>query len=367
MTNQPTAQTYRAARIQALRDWMREAGLEAVVLYSRENTRYFTGFTGTESYALITADKLQIFLDSRYQEQGKAQCPEYEMIPANSGLLADVNKALQQLGLKKVGLEAEYLPWHLALSLHKANEGVEFLPLTRELAALRVIKDEEELRLLRRAIWISDEAWRQLLPTIRAGQTENQIAAQLEHNMRMLGASCPSFSTIMASGVRGALPHGRATDKEVQAGEAITMDFGALYEGYCSDITRTVFLGTPNPEILKIYEAVLEAQLEGERVLRSGVTGASVHEAARSVLEKHGYAKYFGHGLGHSLGLEIHESPRCSPTYNELLPAGCMMTVEPGVYIPGLGGVRIEDTCLVREKDCEVITAADKSVIVLQA
>lgn len=358
---------YRLDRLSALRAWMSEQKLEAILLYSRENTRYFVGFTGTESYALVTPTAQYIFLDSRYTEQGKTQAANFELVFANTGLLVGVNEVLAKLGLKKIGLEAEYLPWSIQLALQKANPSVEFVPMGSGLAALRVVKDESELATLRKAIWISDEAWRQLLPTIRPGQTENQIAAQLEHNMRMLGASGKSFDTIMASGVRGALPHGRASDKVVEAGEAITMDFGALYEGYGSDITRTVFLGTPNPDILKIYNIVLEAQLAGEKALRAGVYGRDVDAASRQVIRDAGYGEYFGHGLGHSLGIEIHENPRCNPTSEILLQAGCMMTIEPGIYIPGLGGVRIEDTCLIRETDCEVITAADKSVIVLPA
>lgn len=355
----------RLSRLAALRDWLQSNQLDGLVIYSREHTRYYTGFTGTTSYALVTANQLKIYLDSRYLEQGQLQCPESEVVSANQGLLMALGETLEQLKLKRVALEADQLPWNLALQLAKQHPEVQWVPAGADLAALRRIKDESELKALRKAIWISDEAWRQLLPTIRPGQTENQIAAQLEHNMRVLGAQSPSFTTIIASGVRGALPHGVATDKVVEAGEAITMDFGALYEGYCSDITRTIFLGEPNPKILDIYQAVLAAQLAGEKALRAGVTGRFVHEQARAVLEERGYAQYFGHGLGHSLGLEIHEAPGCSPRGETLLEAGCMMTVEPGVYIPGLGGVRIEDTCLIRETDCEVITAATKEVISL--
>lgn len=360
-------QAFRKDRQEHLRTYLKEKGIEGILLYGRENTRYYAGFTGTESLVLIIQDHLDLVLDSRYTEQGKLQCPEFEVHLARAALLAEVQMLVQHYGVKHLGLEADVLPWSALLYLQKALPEVKFFPLQEDLAELRMIKDAGELELLRKAIWISDEAWRQLLPTIQPGQREDQIAAQLEHNMRVLGASGPSFATIMASGVRGALPHGVATDKPVALGEAITMDFGALYQGYCSDITRTIFLGTPNPKILDIYHAVLEAQLAGEKALKAGVTGAFVDAASRSVLEQAGYGEYFGHGLGHSLGLEIHETPRCSPKYNRTLRAGCMMTIEPGVYIPGLGGVRIEDTCLIRQEDCEVITAADKSVIVLHA
>lgn len=365
MANLKKIEVYRARRIAALREWMAERKLESVLLYSRENTRFFAGFTGTESYALITAKDLYLYLDSRYIEQGKIQSSEYMIVPVTKAALTVVSEHLAEIKIKEVGLEADYLPWTMQLTLQRNNPSVKFVPLGSELAELRLIKDEWELAMLRKAIYISDEAWRQLLPTIKAGQTENQVAAQLEHNMRVLGASAPSFTTIIASGLRSALPHGVASDKVIEDGDSITMDFGALYEGYCSDITRTVFLGTPNPKILEIYNIVLKAQTAGEKFLRAGVKGKDVDAVARNIINDAGYGEYFGHGLGHSLGLEIHESPRCSKYCDTVLQAGSMMTVEPGIYIPGVGGVRIEDTCLVREHDCEVITAATKEVVLL--
>lgn len=358
---------YIQERLFKLRKLLRAKNIDAILLFGRVNTQYYTGFTGTDSYAIVEAnnDKQYIFLDSRYIEQGKVQCTEYEVVNANNGLLKNALDKIENQGYKTVALEAEYMPWHLVLSCQKMLKEVEFVPLNEELAEIRVIKDELELELLRKAIWISDEAFKLLIPEIRRGMTENQIAARLEYHMRCLGATSPSFTTICASGVRGALPHGVASDKIVEDGEAITIDFGALYKGYCSDITRTIFLGEPNPEILKIYNVVLEAQLAAEKFIKAGVAGKDAHEVAAKIIRDAGYGQYFGHGLGHSLGLEIHESPSASPRSSAALPAGSFITVEPGIYVPGLGGVRIEDTCLVLEDGLEVITSADKSIIIL--
>lgn len=370
--------SFRTKRLERLKSLLKEKKLDALLLYSRVNTQYFTGFTGTDSFALICAEAKEpacshyIFLDSRYTEQGKIQCVDACRLPATNGHLNAAVEKIADLGLASVAVEAEYLPLELYLSLkEKLNKSssttqVEVLK-SSDLSPLRYIKDEYEIACLRKAISISDQALARLLPEIKVGMTETEIAARLEYHQRMLGASGTSFTTICASGVRGALPHGIASDKKVAYGEAITLDFGCLYEGYCSDITRTIFLGKPQEEIYKIYHIVLEAQLAAEAFIRPGVLGKEAHKIAADIIAKHGYGEYFGHGLGHSLGLEIHELPSASPKSEAKFEAGMLITVEPGIYVPGLGGVRIEDTCLVTEDGLEILTSADKSVIVLEA
>lgn len=358
-------------RLMKLRKLLKEQLCDALFLYGRVNTQYFTGFTGSDSFALILTEdnaalaEQYIFLDSRYTEQGKAQCPLFQQEAMKEGILKDCIAKIKEKNLKTVAVEAEYLTLQYSQILSKELPDVTFLPLGKELSALRVVKDAEELKAIKKAIEIADEAFALLLPEIKVGMKETEVAAKLEYFMRKLGASGTSFNTICASGHRGALPHGVASEKRIEAGEAITLDFGCIYQGYCSDITRTIFLGTPQPEILKIYEVVLEAQEAAEKFIKAGVLGSEAHKVAADIIAKHGYGAYFGHGLGHSLGLEIHELPSASPRGTEPLPAGSLITVEPGIYVPGLGGVRIEDTCLVTENGLEILTKADKSVLVL--
>lgn len=359
---------YRAKRLESLRNLLKEQNLDGFFIYGRVNTQYFTGFTGSDSFSLIVTDKESeqyIFLDSRYTEQGKIQCQDFIREDFKEGILADCIEKIRSLNLKRVAVEADYLTLNYLEILKTRLPEVEFVALGQDLARLRFVKDEQELQALRKAIKIADDAFALLLPEIKVGMKESEIAARLEYHMRALGASGTSFNTICASGWRGALPHGVASEKVVEAGEAITLDFGCLYQGYCSDITRTIFLGEPNPEILKIYNVVLEAQLAAEDYIKAGVIGADAHKVAADIISKHGYGQYFGHGLGHSLGLEIHELPSASPRGLEPLPAGSLITVEPGIYVAGLGGVRIEDTCLVTEDGLEILTQADKSVIIL--
>lgn len=359
---------FREKRLERLRSVLKDQAAEAFFIYGRVNTQYFTGFTGSDSFALISTEEEKgqyIFLDSRYTEQGKIQCPLFIQAPFKEGILSDCIETIKRLNFKTVVVEADYLTLNYLKILEQRLPEVKFIPLGAELSKLRYIKDEAEIQSLRKAIKIADDAFALLLPEIKVGMKESEIAARLEYHMRALGAAGTSFTTICASGWRGALPHGVASDKVVEAGEAITLDFGCIYQGYCSDITRTIFLGEPNPEILKIYKVVLEAQLAAENYIKAGVIGADAHKVAADIIAQHGYGAYFGHGLGHSLGLEIHESPSASPRGLEPLPAGSLITVEPGIYVPGLGGVRIEDTCLVTETGLEILTQADKSIIVL--
>lgn len=358
---------YKSQRLLALREVLKNNDIDAILLYGRVNTQYFTAFTGSTSFALIETDtdNQYIFVDSRYTQQAEKECPDYIKIDANSGLYSAVTSMIDEKKYKNLAFESAYMDCDLYFFLQKKLSAVKLVPLNEELSNLRIIKDEYELSCLRKAISISDEAFKMLLPEIKAGMSEKQIAAKLEYHMKCLGASDPSFATICASGYRGAMPHGIASDKIVEYGEAITLDFGALYKGYCSDITRTIFLGEPDKEILKIYNVVLKAQLEAEKFIKAGILGSEAHKVAADIIAENGYGQYFGHGLGHSLGLEIHESPSASPRGDKVLPAGSLITVEPGIYVPGLGGVRIEDTCLVKEDGLEVITAADKSVIIL--
>ncbi len=352
-------------RLNILRRLLREENLEALLIYGRENTHYLTGFTGSTSFALITLDQSILFVDSRYTTQASSQCPGSLVVQEQSSLCLAVCKKIEQLQLQNIGLEDETITLALYHEIKAALPWQNLSAVSKRLSKLRWIKDESELSKIRKAVRIADEALAKTLPSIKAGMRETEVAALLEYQMKLLGADNPSFASIVASGERSALPHGIASEKIIADGDVLLMDFGAIYQGYCSDITRTFFIGRANPKLLEIYGIVLEAQQQAEQMLKAGILGKAAHQVAADVISKAGYGDYFGHGLGHSLGLEIHEEPRLNSVSETIIPAGVMMTVEPGIYIPGLGGVRIEDTVIVKDGGIEILTQSPKDLSIL--
>jgi len=271
---------------------------------------------------------------------------------------------LRELGVRRLGFEADRLTVDKYLRLSRL--GLELVGAEGLLKRLRAVKDGEELACLRRAAEIAARAWERFYPTIRAGRTEAELAADLVHEMRRLGAEQPVKGRfVVASGPRGASPHGAFTDKPAAEGEFITFDFGAVYRGYVSDLTRTVGLGRVPGELIQAYGVVLEAQRRALQAVSARLTGAELDAVARDYIAARGYGPYFTHSTGHGLGLEIHELPNASRHNRERLPAGSVLTVEPGIYLPGLGGVRIEDNVVVGEDGCEVLTAAATKELVL--
>ncbi|WP_027406253.1 Xaa-Pro peptidase family protein [Anaerovibrio sp. RM50] len=352
-------------RIRALRDYIKDKGLEGVLVSKEENLHYFSGFTGDDTMLVVTHDDAVIVTDFRYVEQAQNEAPEYRIAKQEKGLLLRVSEVIKELGIKKLGFEGGSLvfDWYGKIK-ELVGDGVSFSSL--ELNSLRQIKDQEELNCIRRAVAISDKAFEDIITFIKPGMSENQVAARLEGVMRSLGSQRPAFTTIVASGKRGSLPHGTATEKLINAGEFVTMDYGAVYEGYHSDITRTICLGPADDRQRDVYDAVLKAQLLGLSLVKPGAAGKAVDGAVRRYLHERGYAEYFGHGLGHSLGLEIHEAPTLSPRSTcEALHPNTLITVEPGVYIPDWGGVRIEDTVLVTDTSGEALTSVTKELIEL--
>lgn len=354
------------ARYTRIIEKLEDLGVDAILISSRQNSRYAAGFTGTTSAILMSAKKSEVFVDSRYTEQAKEQCLGFDVAEVPSLFAAAVNSMKQQ-GVKRLGLEERDLTWAQVRNLEQllVDSGVELVPVSQAFSELRSIKDAVELTYLREAVRIADEAWLKTLPVIKVGVSEVYVAAVLEHNMRLLGAEGPSFETIIASGYRSAMPHGVASDKLIEDGDTIVMDFGAIYHGYCSDITRTVFVGRADPTMKRVYEIVLEAQLACEAGLKAGLTGKEGDALARDVIVAAGYGPQFSHSTGHSLGLDVHESPGLSSLYDKALPADCMMTIEPGIYIAGLGGVRIEDLVLLKDDGIEILTQADKGMLIL--
>ncbi|MGL5514812.1 MAG: M24 family metallopeptidase, partial [Sporomusa sp.] len=264
---------------------------------------------------------------------------------------------------ERIGFESDFVTWQVYQQLASCLPAIELVPV--QLDCLRMIKDRQELALLTTAVEIADRAFDQALHMIKPGVTELEIAFELEYRMRKLGAEKPAFDTIVASGVRGSLPHGRASNKVIEAGELVTIDFGAVYQGYHSDMTRTVAVGKATDKQRDIYAVVLAAQLAGIGAVKAGKTGKEIDHIARQIITAAGYGEYFGHGLGHGVGLFIHEDPRLSPAGDIKLAKGMVTSVEPGIYLPDWGGVRIEDLVVVTTAGCTVLTASSKDLIEL--
>ena len=352
-------------RLIGLREYLREQELDGVVVSKLENLHYFSGFTGDDSMLVIGMNTAQLVTDFRYVEQAAREAPDFKVKKQEKGLLKRVAEVINEDGLSRVGFEGGSLcyDWHrkIAGQLHD----VDFTH-SVSLDSLRQVKSQEELACIRRAMEIGDEAFEYILTYIRPGISELDVAAALENCMRQKGSQRPSFDTIVASGKRGSLPHGTATEKLINVGEFVTMDYGAVYKGYHSDMTRTVCMGRADEKQRHVYSTVLKAQELGVSLVQPGASGKEVDRLVRQQIAEAGYGRYFGHGLGHSVGLEIHEEPRLSPSSTcEALAENMLVTVEPGIYIPDWGGVRIEDTVAVREDGCEILTHSPKGLIEL--
>ncbi len=343
--------------IQSLLELLHQKKLTGIFIKGAASIRYFTGFTGGDSLLYIDNTKQIIITDSRYTLQVKQEAPGCQVLEHTQGLWSEADK-VGACGI--VGIDGNYFSYTDWQQLSAALPQMKWQSV--DLTPLRQLKTAEELSLIKQAVAISDEAFEQLLPHIGAGRQESELAAELEYNMRRLGSERAAFATIVASGERSALPHGIASDKIVAAGDFVTFDFGAVYHGYRSDITRTVVVGTAAPWQKEIYDIVLQANLLGEATVKAGVTGQAVDKTVRDYITEQGYGQYFGHGLGHGVGLDIHECPVLNKRDTTVLRPNAVVTVEPGIYIPTQGGVRIEDTVVVTETGCQVLTSVAKQL-----
>ncbi|MBR3099660.1 MAG: aminopeptidase P family protein [Clostridia bacterium] len=340
----------------------------AAVIHDPSNIFYLTeGYSG-EGLVYISAKKRVIITDFRYTEQAEKQAPDFRTVMTDKD--NPHNRRLAELcredGITELRFESNYLSVDTFESLRTAvGEEVSYVPLKYAPQALRQIKTPAETVTMRKAAQITSEAFDAILGKIRPGMTEKELQIELDFTMYRLGAEALAFDTIIASGENGSLCHAIPGQRRLEKGDMITMDFGAKVGGYCSDMTRTVALGQPSPEMLKVYNTVLRAQTMCKAALAAGKNCFDIDKLARDYIDSQGYAGRFGHGLGHCVGIDIHEDPRLSPSCHETLKAGMVITVEPGVYIPGLGGVRIEDTCLVKENGCESLTTAPRELVIL--
>ena len=340
----------------------------AVAVHDPSNMFYLTeGYTG-EGVVFLAGETRVIITDFRYTEQAERQAPGFRVEMTEKGrnhnrILAELAK---EKGITELRAETNYLSVDDFEALRSAlGEEISCVPLNRAPQKIREVKTPAEVVAIRKACAITSEAFDAILPKIRPGMTEKELQIELDFTMLRLGADEFAFDTIIASGENGSLCHAIPGARTLKAGDMITMDFGAKVGGYCSDMTRTVALGQPSEEMRRVYDTVLRAQTMCEDALMAGKTGVEVDKLARDYIDARGYAGRFGHGLGHSVGIDIHEEPRLSQTCTDVLKAGVVITVEPGVYLPGVGGVRIENTCLVKENGCEPLTTADKQLIIL--
>jgi len=345
---------------------LKDRGLDAMLVTSAPGEFYAAGFHG-EGVALITPNKSWYWTDSRYiesAEQEVASAAKVGMLTTGTTYRKLVAAVVEELGIKKIGFEDE----SMSVSTHKLWTdalSVEWVPASNLLTDLRMVKDADELAAMREAQRVTDEAFTEILNYIKPGVTESEIAARLTYIMACKGAERNSFDPIVATGANGSKPHAIPGADLIQPGQFITMDFGCVVKGYCSDMTRTVCLGKPSEEMELVYNTVLKAQLAAIDAIHGGVNGAEIHKIADDIIVAAGYGGKMGHGLGHSLGIEVHESPRFSPAWNKPVPTGAFLSVEPGIYLPGKFGVRIEDVVMLTDDGCIDIANSPKNLIIL--
>lgn len=344
---------------------MHESNLDGVFVYSNENRRYLSGFTGSTGFVIIGKKNMDFVTDFRYMEQAGIQCKGFNVVIHSNNLMEKLADAIKGSGIKKLGIEEDFMTVGFSEEIKKALPEIELLPAKNIFAKLRLKKDKSEIENIRKAAAIADEAFQHILGFIKPGLSEIEVASELEYFMKKKGASGISFKTIAASGVRSSLPHGVASEKIIGDTEFLTLDFGCVYNGYCSDMTRTVFIGKATEKHRKIYDIVLKANIEALKGIKPGITGKAADKIARDIISAEGYGEYFGHGLGHGVGLAVHEDPRLSMLGDNILEADMIVTDEPGIYIPGFGGVRIEDLVLVTEKGAESLSHSPKELIEL--
>jgi len=342
-------------RIKRILDTARKEDADAVLIFNHElsgqpGTRYLSGFSGTESVLLIADDGKFIFTDGRYFSQAKEECPDFELVPTGRSLFwEELEKICRKLDLKKVIFDSVRTNYSQISRLKEKMKDVSITGIENVLQKIRVVKDETELAEIQKAVSISTKSFNELLSFIKEGATENELSWKLETLMRDNGAEKISFDLIVASGPNGAKPHAKTSDRKIKKGELITFDFGCSFNGYVSDVARTVAVGLVSDKLAEIYETVKIAQELGCKAVKAGVTGSEIDKICRDYISGRGYGEYFLHGTGHGVGMEVHELPYVSTGNKEPLSENSVITIEPGIYIEGVGGVRIEDTVAVKK------------------
>jgi len=362
------AKAYLKVRQKNVRDAMKELKLDSLLLTHPPDLAYLTNFTGDDSVGLITEKDFYLVTDFRYQEQAEQEAGWMKISVREGKMTEALAKVIPEAKVRRVGFEANYTTFgqvdavDRAMKEAKDGKEIELVPLQDVMINIRKVKDDNEVDLIRKSVGLAEEAFEAIHSEIKVGQTENYLAGLLVLELRSRGASNSSFPVIVASGASSSLPHYRPSEALVQRDQPLLIDWGAIYKGYCSDLTRTMIIGRVSPRIKQIYKLVREAQQAAIQFLRPGVTTMQADRVARDVIERAGFGKEFGHGLGHGIGREIHELPTLRKTGgDEELRPGMIVTVEPGIYLPGEGGVRIEDDVLITHSGCEVLSSLDRS------
>lgn len=351
-------------RIEKLRALMTEDMIDGYLVTSPANLRYLTNFTGTAGVAFITQEQAYFITDFRYMEQANNQTQGLTILQHQGDIVGEIIRLVESQQISVFGFEDAFLTV-AEYSVFEEVIDAELAPDSGLIESLREQKDDAEIAIIEKACAIADEGFQHVLKMIRPGMTEIEVANQLDFFMRSLGASGTSFETIVASGARSALPHGVASEKVIEQGDMVTLDFGCVYQGYVSDITRTFAIGDPGQELKDIYQIVLGAQQKVIDAAKAGVTGAQLDAIARDFITQAGYGEAFGHSTGHGIGMEIHEGPNISRSNEAELMIGNVITDEPGIYIAGLGGVRIEDDLLILAEGNRILTQSPKELIIL--
>ncbi|MCK4863029.1 MAG: aminopeptidase P family protein [Dehalococcoidales bacterium] len=351
-------------RLQKLSEKFAEKEIDAFFISQMENRRYLSGFDGSAGYLLIMEKKAVLATDFRYTEQAKTEAPGFEILQI-AGSIADWFPGLvSDSGIKRLGFEAGDVTFNFHRQLNDAMKKkkvpVKLVPVNGMVESLRAVKEPGEIEFIRKAAAITDAAFEYVESTIKAGMTEKQVAWELEKSLRENGSQALPFEIIVASGPQAALPHAKPSDRVINEGEPVLIDMGARYEGYASDLSRTIYIGVPDGTFRKIYRTVLDAQTVAMSIISAGITGHQADSVAREIIEKAGYGNAFGHTLGHGVGLAAHELPRLGPDSEETLNEGMVFTVEPGIYLTGWGGVRIEDTVVMEQGKVRVLSQARK-------
>ena len=351
-------------RLQRLRQSLTQQELDVLIVSQLENRRYLSGFTGSAGWLLISASDAFLAVDFRYVEQAKKEASDFDVVHVKGDLANWLPKLTSDLGFKKLGFEADHVSLAIYQQLCKAvGDGhyqTRLIPTNGLVESVRAVKEPEEIRFITEAVGLADAAFAHAKSIIHPGVSEKEIAWKLERSLRDGGSEPMPFDIIVASGSNAALPHAKPSEKVILENEPVVIDLGARVNGYCSDLSRTFFLGREDETFSKIYDIVLGAQLTALAAIMAGMSGDQADQLARTVVEQAGYSDAFGHGLGHGIGLEAHESPRLGPSSSDLLIDGMVFAIEPGIYIAGWGGVRIEDTVVMENGKIKALTRADK-------
>ncbi len=353
-------------RIIRLQRILQDENLDAFLVTSLPHVRYLSGYTGTNGMVIITPNGSSFLTDFRYQQQAKEQVKDSKVTIVQRDLLSGLPDlpALRSKRIK-LGFEAEFVSCKTCRRLETLLPDCLLVPMEKTVEALTVRKDSREIESIKKAAEITDLVFSEILSIIQPGIRELDLAADMEYRMKGFGSSTPYYETIVASGKRAALPHGVASSKKIQKGDFVTMDFGAVADGYTADLTRTVLVGKATRRQKSLYHTVLRAQQQSIHKVRAGIKACDLDKVARDIIKRAGYAKYFGHGLGHGIGLLIHDNPAINPTNQQVLEPGMVITIEPGIYVPNWGGVRIEDDVLVTQRGYEVLTHSDRDLLEL--